>query len=65
MASMTSARSVTLPGEKRERPKITDVSRRFKQNCDVNSLASFRFVGQTATRKEKMLKTRAQLLANE
>ena len=44
---------------------IGGVSRRFSQKCDLNDVNSFMFVGQAGTKVEKMLQTRANLLANK
>jgi hypothetical protein len=54
-----------LGDKKDSHKKIKDVSARFKQNCEINNLDSFKYVGQMATMKEKTLKTRAALLANQ
>ena len=51
--------------KKDSKTKIKNVSERFKQNCDIHNINSFKYVGQTSTMKEKTLKTRAALLANQ
>ena len=45
--------------------KVHGVSKRFRQNSDIDSLQSYKFVGQNATLVEKTLKARAALLAND
>ena len=45
--------------------KFQGVSRRFNQNCNIDNQTSFSFVGPVSTKTEKMLKMRANLLANE
>ena len=45
--------------------KVKGVSKRFRQTSDIDSLNSFKFVGQNATVVEKTLKARAALLAND
>ena len=53
------------PNPLRINQKVKGVSKRFRQNSDVDSLNSYKFVGQNATVVEKTLKARAALLAND
>jgi hypothetical protein len=46
-------------------PRIDGVSQRLNMKADFDDQRSFMFVGQTATHKEKLLKLRADMMANE
>jgi len=45
--------------------RMKGVTQRLDVRSDFDEQASFKFVGPTATQKEKLLKMRADLIANE